>query len=242
MFDYHIHSTVSYDGHSTPEDMVRAAEAAGLKEICFTDHLDYQLCVPREKSAFTAQCYALAYRTIKSDAVSIRFGAEVGLAPWNQEEICKDLAAYPYDFVIGSVHFIDDEDPYLPPYWVGKDALQAEQKYFEEMLQCVKLHDDFDVLGHMTYISKCKAHPNRRLIPLEEYRDVIAEIMKVLISKGKGMELNTSGVDCCGDYLPALDYLMLFRDLGGEIVTIGSDAHTADRVGQYCGLGCAILK
>ena len=242
MFDYHMHSTISYDGHSAPEDMVGAAEAAGLKEICFTEHLDYQLNVPREKSTFSLEQYISAFQGIEACGVSIRHGAEVGLTPWNREEIHKDLAAYPYDFVLGSVHFINDEDPYMPPYWVDKDPLQAEQRYFEEILTCVQLHDNFDVLGHMTYISKCRAHPCRRLIPLGEYRDLVAEIMKVLISRGKGMELNTSGVDCCGDFLPGVEYFKLFRDLGGEIVTVGSDAHNMDRVGQYCADACAILK
>ena len=94
----------------------------------------------------------------------------------------------------------------------------------------------------MTYISKCKAHPCPRIIPLEAYRDLIAEILKVLIAKGKGIEINTSGVDRCGDYLPGVEYLKLFKDLGGELVTVGSDAHAPERVGQYSSQACAILK
>jgi histidinol-phosphatase (PHP family) len=101
------------------------------------------------------------------------------------------------------------------------------------LFRCVQLHDTFDVLSHLTYISKCKGHPNPRIIPLEDHKEVIAEIMKTLIAKGKGMEINTSGVDRCGDYLPGISYLKLFKDLGGEIVTVGSDAHDADRIGQY---------
>lgn len=242
MFDYHIHTTVSYDGHCSPEEMARAAVNAGMQEICFTDHLDYQLSVPREKTAYTPEAYRRAYCNLNVPGITIRRGAEVGLTPWNREEVHRDLAAFPYDFVLGSVHFINDADVYYPEFWVGRDFLLTERQYFEEMLSCVQLHDDFDVLGHLTYISKVKGHPSPRIIPLEDHRDVIAAIMQTLIDKGKGMEINTSGVDRCGDFLPDLPYLKLFKELGGEIVTVGSDAHTADRVGQYINDACAIAR
>ena len=242
MFDYHMHSIVSYDGHNTPLEMARAAVNAGLQEICFTDHLDYQHGVPREKITFTPEAYRSAYDGLHVPGLTIRHGAEAGLTPWNVAEIHEDIAQYPYDFVLGSVHFIDDEDVYYPEFWVGRDFLATERRYFEEILACVQLHDDFDVLGHLTYISKVKGHPSPRIIPVEDHKEVIAEIMKTLIAKGKGMEINTSGVDRCGDFLPGMPYLKLFKDLGGQIITVGSDAHTSDRVGQYVSDACAIAR
>ena len=242
MFDFHMHTTVSYDGHNTPLEMARAAVAAGLKEICFTDHLDYQQCVPREKTAYSTDAYRTAYEGLEIPGLTIRQGTEVSLNPWNKAEIQADLQAYPYDFVLGSIHFIDDQDIYFPEFWAGRDFIATERIYFEEMLRCVQLHDDFDVLGHLTYISKCKGHPSPRIIPLEDHKEVVAEIMKTLIAKGKGMEINTSGVDRCGDYLPGIPYLKLYKDLGGQIITVGSDAHTADRVGQYTADAIAIAK
>ena len=242
MFDYHMHTTVSYDGHSSPREMADAAIAAGLKEICFTDHLDYMLRTPREQTSFSLETYNRAYDSLTAQGLLIRRGAEVGLTPWNVDEIHADLSKRHYDFVLGSIHFIDDEDPYFPYFWEGKTVLEAEQLYFEEMYKCLKLHDDFDVLGHLTYISKVKAHPSPRLLPLAEYREIVAEIMKILVAKGKGMEVNTSGVDRCGDYLPGAEYLRLFKDLGGEIVTVGSDAHSFDRVGQYTMDACRMVS
>jgi len=242
MFDYHIHSKVSYDGHATPQEMAQAAADVGLKEICFTDHLDYQLCVPREKTAYKTEIYRQSHDSVELPGLMIRHGAEVGLATWNKEEAERDISAYPYDFILGSVHFIEDGDPYLPPYWVGRDPLEAEQQYFLEILKCVQIHDNFDVLGHLTYISKCKAHPCPRVLPVEEFKDIVAAIMETLIAKGKGLEVNTSGVNRCGDFLPGIPYLKMFRELGGELVTVGSDAHTLDRVGQYIGEATEILK
>ena len=242
MFDFHMHTTVSYDGHNTPLEMARSAVDAGLKEICFTDHRDYQQSVPRETTAYSLEAYRSAYEGLEIPGLVIRHGTEVSLCPWNKAEIQADLRAYPYDFVLGSIHFIDDQDIYFPEFWAGRDFIAMERIYFEETLRCVQLHDDFDVLGHLTYISKCKGHPCPRIIPLEDHKDVIAEIMKTLIAKGKGMEINTSGVDRCGDYLPGIPYLKLFKDLGGQIITVGSDAHTTDRVGQYTTDAMAIAK
>ena len=106
----------------------------------------------------------------------------------------------------------------------------------------MEAHNDFDVLAHLTYISKCRAHPAPRPVPYEEHGDLLDEILRTLARKGKGLEINTSGVDRCGDFLPYTPYFRRFKELGGEIVTVGSDAHTADRVGQYSADACAILK
>lgn len=242
MFDYHIHSTVSYDGRSTAADLLRTAEAAGLKEICFTDHRDYEQKTPREKTAYALSAYREAYDNLSSNTLALRRGTEVGLATWNLEELNGDVESYPYDFVIGSVHYVNDIDPYFPEYWENRDPKVSEQKYFDEVLRCVQLHDHFDVLGHLTYISKCKSNPNLRTPPLAENKELIAEIMKTLISKGKGMEINTSGINRCGDFLPAVEYLRLFKDLGGSIITVGSDAHNTDRIGENIDLANALAK
>ena len=242
MFDFHMHSTISYDGHSTPEKMVKAAVKAGLKEMCFTDHLDYQRLVPREQTTFTVDAYRQAYDNLEIPGLTIRRGAEVALMSWNKEEMEGDLQKYPYDFVIGSIHFIDDEDIYYPEFWTKHGAFEGECLYFEEMLKNVQLHQDFDVLGHITYISKLRARPSVRVIPPEDHMELVVAIMEDLISKGKGMEINTSGVDRCGDFLPGLAYLKLFKELGGEIITVGSDAHNSDRVGQYCSDAIALAK
>jgi histidinol-phosphatase (PHP family) len=137
---------------------------------------------------------------------------------------------------------VDDLDVYFEPYWNGKTVFQAERRYLEATLESVKLHDDFDVLAHLTYISKTKCHPAPRPVPYAEHRELIDEILKVLAAKGKGMELNTSGMDRCGGFLPTADIFRRFKELGGEIVTVGSDAHTTDRVGQYSFDACRILQ
>lgn len=242
MFDYHMHSVVSFDGHSTGEEMVRAALRAGLKEICFTDHIDHEAGVEKETMVFDTEVYNAAYDHLEAPGLKIRRGLEFGIKPNNQEEFARDLQRRHFDFVLGSVHMFDEMDVYLEPYWAGKTPAMAYREYMEETLRCVQAHDQFDVLGHLTFICKARANPTKELLRYEDYREIADEIMKELVRKGKGMEINTSGVDRCGDFLPDVSYFKRFKELGGEIVTVGSDAHTYDRVGQYTDRACEILK
>jgi len=242
MFDYHMHSTVSFDGHASALEMALAAKAAGLKEICFTDHIDREPWKEKDAFAFDPEDYARAYDNLRVEGLKIRRGVEYGLLPGFKEQMHRELSAGKYDFVIGSVHFVDQLDVYFTPYWGTRTQEQAELSYLEEVLKCVKEHDDFDVLGHLTYISKTRDNPTHRPVYYNMYREVVDEIMKILAQKGKGMEMNSSGVDRCGVFLPDETYFRRFKELGGEIVTMGSDAHTADRVGQYCLQGCQLLQ
>lgn len=242
MFDFHMHSTVSFDGHDSATQMLQAAADAGLKEICFTDHIDYFVNVEKQDWVFDTGVYNAAYDGLSHPAVKIRRGMEFGLKPYNAPMLKEDLKRREFDFVLGSVHFVDEKDVYYAEYWDGLTVFQAERRYLEEILACVQVHEDFDVLGHLTYISKCRAHPSPRPVPMDAHREIIDEILRILAQKGKGMEMNTSGVDRCGDFLPYDGYFRRFRELGGEIVTVGSDAHTASRVGQYTSQACEILK
>ena len=242
MFDFHMHSIVSFDGESAAWDMVQAAAAAGLKEICFTDHLDYDPLSPSTISAFDTEVYNKTYDGLYHPDVKIVRGMEFGMLPDNRETFQSDLQRRHFDFVIGSVHFVDDIDIYYPVFWEGKTMEQAERRCLEQTLQCVKAHDGFDVLGHLTYPSKAAANPTHRPICYDTYSDLIDEILRTLVKKGKGLEVNTSGMDSCGAYLPTADYLRRFKELGGEIVTVGSDAHNTHRVGQYCREACNMVQ
>ena len=242
MFDYHMHTRVSFDGRDTGINMARAAHAAGLKEICFTDHLDYDPLGKMGKLDFDTAQYNAEYDDLEIPGLKIRRGIEFGMEPDNMVQLKKDLQRRPFDFVLGSIHFVEDLDVYYAPFWEGKTVFQAERLYLEATLERVQLHNDFDVLAHLTYISKTRAHPAPRPVPYGEHREVIDQILWVLADKGKGLEMNTSGVDRCGDFLPTADIFRRFRELGGQIVTVGSDAHDSSRVGQYTFQAYDILK
>lgn len=241
MFDFHMHSRVSFDGHDTGEALAKAALASGLKEICFTDHMDYDPTAEVQTMLFSQEAYRREYDGLEVPGLRIRRGMEFGMNPDNAEIFRRDAKARGYDFVLGSVHFVDGLDVYWKPYWEGKTVEEAERRYLEETLVCVGRHDAFDVLAHLNFLSKSPVSPSPRPLPYEVHRELVDEILRTLAARGKGMEMNTSGVDRCGGYLPTADFFRRFKELGGEIVTVGSDAHRCDRVGQYCAEACAIL-
>ena len=239
MYDYHMHSTVSFDGHDSGLDMALAAAERGLKEICFTDHIDY---TPEMDMVFDTAVYNAEYDHLEVPGLLIRRGLEFGLTPDNPGQLKKDLNRRHFDFVLGSVHLVDGVDVYLEPYWADKTYEEAIRLHLERTLESVRVHEDYDVLGHLTFISKCGANPRKELLRYEDHKAIMDEILVELVRRGKGMELNTSGIDRCGGPLPTLDYFQRFYELGGRIVTVGSDAHDTVRAGQYTHEMTAELK
>ncbi len=238
MFDFHIHSRVSFDGHDTGLALAQAAVDAGLRQICFTDHLDYDPLGKMGKLDFETATYNAEYDGLEVPGVKIFRGIEFGMTPENMPQLRRDLQRRKFDMVLGSIHFVDDLDVYFEEFWQGKTVFQAERRSLEATLECITKHDDFDVLAHLTYIGKTHGHPSPRPIRYDDHRQILDEILHTLAQKGKGLEINTSGVDRCGDYLPGVEYLQRFYQLGGKIVTVGSDAHRANRVGQYSREAC----
>ena len=242
MFDFHMHSSVSFDSQAAAGDMAAAAIERGLREICFTDHYDQQTDPAAPANLFSMEAYRQAYDHLSVPGITIRRGMEFGLTGWNAPHLKALAESYPFDFVLGSVHFVDGVDPYEPRYWQGRTVHEAFRAYLETVYQCVLVHDGFDVLGHLTYVCKSVYNPTHGPVPLEDHREVVDEILKLLVAKGKGMEVNTSGMDRAGVFLPSAEYLRRFKELGGQIVTIGSDAHDPGRVGQYAPQAMEMLK
>ena len=242
MFDYHLHSNVSFDSTCDAKDIVAAAEKAGLSEICFTDHYDFNDQYIEKRDLFTIEQYKNAYDKLSSEKVKIRRGVEFGLTTWNQNQLIDLLNSYDFDFVIGSVHYTGGYDPYYEEFWLYNGLDTAFEKYLLQTLECVKVHEDFDVLGHINYVCKSVYNPTHKPLAYSNYTDICDEIMKQLAQKGKGMEINTSGVDRVGDFLPSFDYIKRFRELGGEVITVGSDAHDSIRVGQHISGALEIAK
>ncbi len=246
MFDYHMHSRVSFDTDASPAEMVRAAEKAGLSEICFTDHYDFNDIKKHERHIFTLEDYRDAYDTLTSETIKIRRGFEIGLTPWNQKELKALLDSYDFDFVIGSLHYAGGSDPYYADFWQGLTVEQAFEKYLKHILDCVKVHSDFDVLGHINYVCRyvCRSPHGLtgKYLRYEDYSDICDEIFKVLIAKGKGIEINTSGYEAYGEFIPSTSFVKRFRELGGEIITVGSDAHDPSRVGERISGALEIAK
>lgn len=242
MFDFHLHSRVSFDSDCNPQEMVAVAEKRGLKEICFTDHYDFNDDINKAHDLFEIDDYKAAYDRLESDSVIIRRGVEFGLTNWNCKQLKALLSSYDFDFCIGSVHYAGGFDPYFKEYWEHNGWEEGFQKYLLQTLDCVKSHTDFDVLGHINYVCKSEHNPTKKPLYYKDYSDICDEIMKELAYKGKGMEINTSGFDRVGEFLPDITYIKRFKELGGEIITVGSDSHNGERVGQYIAGALEIAK
>jgi len=233
--DYHTHTWFSSDSDTNPEDMIKQAIHLGLQTICFTDHFDKDYPIYNGKEAFQLDVPKY-FNTMKElqekykDKINIRIGMETGIQPHLGGFYQKVVDSYEFDFILGSVHVVDGQDPFYGGYFENREDSTAYQMAFEETLLDIKYNDHFDVLGHIDYIvryGKTKAeHYSYR-----KYADIIDEILRYLIEHGKGIELNTAGYKYgLGFCHPHPEIIKRYKELGGEIITIGSDGHKPEHL------------
>lgn len=245
VWDAHVHTQFSGDSDAAPESMILAAIEKGLPGLCFTDHFDYDY--PDEPNLFLldfARCRdaVAALRERYAGQIGICWGLELGLQPHIADINRKTAAAYPFDFIIGSSHVVHGADPYYPKFYEGRDETDAYREYFASILENLRTDADFDVYGHLDYVVRYGPNKNR-FYSYEAYADLIDEILLSLIRMGKGIELNTGGFRCgLGQPNPAGAILARYRELGGEIVTVGSDAHRPEQVACEFTRAAALLQ
>lgn len=234
LWDTHMHTRFSGDSDANPEEMILAAEAKGLSGLCFTDHLDYDY--PEEPGLFLLDLSSYEkgiqeFRLKYENHFPVLFGIELGLQPQVAEKNREAAGACPFDFIIGSSHVVHGMDPYYSRYYEGRDEDAAYREYFESILENLQTDVDFDVYGHIDYV--VRYGPNRnRFYSYRKFSDVIDEILRTLIHMGKGIEINTGGFKYgLGHPNPTEEILSRYRELGGEIITIGADAHVPGHVG-----------
>lgn len=236
--DYHIHSCFSSDSAESPERIIHTAISLGLKEICFTDHTDLDYPEKDEKGnplfVFDTEEYfdtLLPLREEYRNRITVKLGVELGLVPALSGKNNTFSRSCPFDFIIGSTHLVDMQDPYYPQFWSGKDPDKAIRHYFEATHENIKTFDNYDVYGHLDYITRYVPDPSYRY-DCHRFMDVIDTLLKDLIQRGHGIELNTSpfgkGLSTPN---PCREVLLRYRELGGEIITLGSDAHEARNIG-----------
>lgn len=248
MFDYHVHSQFSPDAGMTMLEACARAVEIGIKEIAFTDHLDYHYPGSPLKWEFSYSEYVSEVKrceALHSGRLTVLRGVEVGMNPAAHERNTAFVTNNAFDFVIGSVHIVGDQDLDNGEFFQGRDLEEAGRLYLEAVNKNVRTFTHFDVLGHADLFKRYLHFLSRtpRDIQWPLYREVIGDTLKTLITTGRGMELNMSGyrTDLCCTY-PGLEMLKLYRDLGGEIVTLASDAHYPQHVGLRFDVGRKILR
>ena len=236
--DFHLHSYHSGDSDTPMEDSIKRAIELDYTHICFTEHNDF--CYPynhgEDSELFTLEpeSYYKEYLELSDkykSKIKVLFGVELGLQP-----ICCDLNTefvnkYPFDFIIGSSHLCKGQDPYFPEYFENISEETAYTEYFESIIENINCYKDFDIYGHIDYIVRYGPNKNSNYSYIK-YKDVIDELLKTVINNNKGIEINTSGLKYGLGYThPHKDIIKRYRELGGEIISVGSDAHVPEHIG-----------
>lgn len=242
--DFHIHSSFSHDSKDDPVTMIESAIEKGFSIICFTDHVD--LDFPKQIITFDTAEYTTYITKLREEYkkhIEVRMGVEVGVQPHVSLENNVFVESAPFDFVIASTHVIRGLRPKLQQFSEYKeryDLKEGMRVFLEETLINIKKFHNFDVYGHLDYLSTCTYEGTP--FSYQDNRELTDEILKLLIEKGKGLELNTRLVKKYEMGSPCKEVLIRYRELGGEIITLGSDTHTHQNLGNNIEWGMEHLK
>ena len=230
--DYHSHSLCSHDSTAPLSEMVTHAVRAGIQELCTTDHYDLleddgSAATPLDWAPIIAQ-YESALSSCPRD-FTLRLGLELGCGQLSADYSHKLLAEAPLDYVIGSIHNVNPDlggqDIYFMPHSSKPHCHIILDNYLTQMAE-IAATDLYDCLGHVIYPLRYMPLPTDTFLT-PTYHERLREIFKTVAQNGRGIEFNTNRG---ADITPWLPYFQLYRDCGGEIVTIGSDSHTPDQL------------
>lgn len=242
--DYHMHTHHSPDSRSTIAEMVASARLRGLSEIAITNHFEF---FPNgQEHGYTIENFEdyreelRQFREQYPSAMPVRFGLEAGQPFENPSYTQELMETFSFDFVLGSVHDLGDIDLYVADYtkqnlpWFCRTYLNALYRLADEC--------DYDCLAHIDLIKRYAAFRGLKA-DLMDYPDELTAVLKRVIERDKGIEINTSGIrQDVGEMLPGLSILKLYKSLGGKILTIGSDAHNPHDVAADLEAGYELLK
>ncbi|EDM88710.1 histidinol phosphate phosphatase HisJ family [Blautia obeum ATCC 29174] len=246
LWDCHMHSSFSADSDTSMEDMIREAICRGLTGICFTEHLDPDYPPTPDNEIFELDLDGyretlFRLREKYQKELQIHFGIELGLQPHLHDYFHELLATMPFDFVIGSSHVVHGYDPYYKEYFKGREESACYREYFESILENLHAFSEMDVYGHIDYIVRYGPNQNK-YYTYERYQDILDEILRTVIAKGRGIELNTGGFHYgLGEPNPCRAVIRRYRELGGEIITVGADAHGPEKIAYDFDKAAAIL-
>ena len=247
LIDLHMHTSSSFDGHYSAAEMCEAAVNAGLSVITFTDHFDVDFFEAHRLGERQVTSYedVVSAQAAFAHRLKVLVGIEVGQGTYEPELTKKSLEKYSYDFIIGSIHNLRKTPDFCELDYTNMtidEVYGLLDKYFEEMHLLAKWNG-FDTLAHLTYPLRYIMGNYGIKVDLKKYDGIVDEIFKTVISNGKALEINTSGLrQKIGVTMPTVDYVRRFKELGGELLTIGSDAHFTEHVGAGINEGFAIAE
>ncbi|MBQ9434105.1 MAG: histidinol-phosphatase HisJ family protein [Synergistaceae bacterium] len=253
-YDYHVHSEFSDDSTTPMELQAEQAVTLGLDELCFTDHVDYgvkydagdpMLKTGNYEANANYSEYFPALEAVREKfrgMLTIRAGLEFGVQTITIKQYEDLYAKYrgKLDFVLLSIHQIDNLELWTQQYQAGKSQAEYNRGYYEELLRVMQNFHDYSVLAHLDLVVR---YDQKGMYLFANVKDIVAEILETAIRDGKGIELNTSSWRYgLSDTTPSREILELYRDLGGEILTMGSDAHSPKYLAAHFDEGRDILR
>ena len=237
--DYHLHSDHSGDSTAPMEDQIISGIERGLGIMCFTEHYDPEF--PYEKNPeVTPGCFELDYGLYREEfmkmkerfdgQIELRFGVELGMQPHLGSFLVSYTAEHDFDFIIGSNHLCAGYDPYYPDFLYSRTQEEALKLYLEDTLANIRIFPAIDSCGHLDYVTRYL--PDREQVySYNAFSDLIDPILSELITRGIALEVNTAPLTKGLPFFnPLPDVLARYRQMGGELITIGSDAHVPERI------------
>lgn len=227
MFDSHIHSSISSDSTLAAADAIRAMKEKKIGGV-FTEHFDFGY--PEAGTfIFDPDMYFSKYDKLRSSRCFL--GIEIGLVAGFGREAADLIQKHAFDYVIGSIHVVENMDIYYPDFYAGRSKLEAYSAYFEAMEACILEFSDFDALGHIDYIARYAPYSDPEIWSESHLHPYIDRVLRALIQTGRVLELNTRRIECSADFELVRPIYARYAELGGICVTIGSDAHKSERIG-----------
>lgn len=233
-YDYHMHSSFSADSITPMEDMINKSIELGLKEICFTEHVDYSVTKDGKivDYDFDRKAYFETLENFKEkykNKIIIKKGIETGLQKHVLDRCREDINKHDFDFVIASIHAFDRLELCDKYFYKDKSQIEAYRQYYEILFDMIREYKDYCILGHLDLVKRYGNLNN--IIDDKVFSDEIDEILKLAIYDGKGIEINTSSFRYrLPDLTPSSYILKRYKELGGEIITTGSDSHNTSQV------------
>ena len=235
IIDQHAHTDNSFDGHHAVTYMCEVAVEKGIRAVTFTDHLELDAFYERSFDTTARQAFfeISRARSAFTGKLIVGVGAEFGEAVYVRELSEKVMNSYRYDFVVGSIHNLPGRDDFCDMKYSPDDNLYPLlDEYFDWELKMAQW-GKFDTLAHLTYPLRYIVGDYGIEIDMSRYTEIIDEILSAIIHNRIALEINTSGYrQPYGMPFPYESIVMRYKELGGELVTLGSDAHFAEHLGM----------
>lgn len=231
MIDIHVHSRFSFDSEENPENYIRTAQELCVPVLGFSEHYDYDAFLDGADIGLTDINAYLNYINKVKSAVNtpeILCGIEFGYSEKATPEYKKTAEKYPFDYIINSVHTLPDRgDCYFDEFFKGKTIRELYYDYFNAVLQSVKADYDYQIIGHIGYVSRYRTGEGTKIL-YKDYSDILDEILKEIIKRDKCLEINSSRGSSGSRFLPDFDVIERYVKLGGSKLSFGSDAHRTE--------------